>query len=148
MWNVALEKRKIVSVYYVANSEENLIRRVAAAETINTEDTVTSEEFKKQKAQEFKQSWSEKKMYEQSVRGMPENVDKDTTWQWLAKSGLKIGTEVLPSGSQEQAIMTNYVKHPIDKTNEIPLCRLLGENNGHNGHIYINIINSEKTETT
>ena len=35
--------------FYVANSEENL-RGVAAAEKINTEDTVTSGEFRKQKA--------------------------------------------------------------------------------------------------
>ena len=41
--------------FYVANSEENLIRGVAAAEIINTEDTVMSGEFKKQKAQELKQ---------------------------------------------------------------------------------------------
>ena len=33
--------------FYVANSEETLIKGVAAAETINTEDTVTSGEFKK-----------------------------------------------------------------------------------------------------
>ena len=42
--------------FYVANSAENLIKGVAAAETINTEDTVTSGEFKKQKAQELKQN--------------------------------------------------------------------------------------------
>ena len=41
--------------FYVANSEENLIRAVAAAEIINTEDTVMSGEFTKQKAQELKQ---------------------------------------------------------------------------------------------
>ena len=40
--------------FYVANSEENLIKGVAAAETINTEDTVASGEFKKQKLQELK----------------------------------------------------------------------------------------------
>ena len=33
--------------FYVASSEENLIEGVAAAETINTEDTVTIGEFKK-----------------------------------------------------------------------------------------------------
>ena len=37
---------------YVANSEGNLIKGVAA-ETINTEDTVTSGKFKKQKVQEL-----------------------------------------------------------------------------------------------
>ena len=36
--------------FYIANSEENLVKGVAAAETINTEDTVTSGEFKKQKS--------------------------------------------------------------------------------------------------
>ena len=47
--------------FYVAKSEENLIRGVTVAETINTEDTVTSGEFKKQKAQELKQNWRKKK---------------------------------------------------------------------------------------
>ena len=41
--------------FYVANSEENLIRAVAAAEIINTEDTIMSGEFTKQKTQELKQ---------------------------------------------------------------------------------------------
>ena len=42
--------------FYVANSEENFIKGVAAAETINTEDTVTSGKFKKQNTQELKQN--------------------------------------------------------------------------------------------
>ena len=36
--------------FYVANSEENLIRGISTAETINTRETITSVEFKKQKA--------------------------------------------------------------------------------------------------
>ena len=48
--------------FYVAKSEENLIKRVAAADIINTEDTVKGGEFKKQKAQELKQKRREKKM--------------------------------------------------------------------------------------
>ena len=44
--------------FYIAKSEKNLIRGVAATETTNTEDTVMSREFKKQKAQELKESWS------------------------------------------------------------------------------------------
>ena len=36
--------------FYVANFEENLMRGVAASGTINTEDTVMSGEFQKQKA--------------------------------------------------------------------------------------------------
>ena len=42
--------------FYVTNSEESLIKGVAAAATITTEDTVTSGEFTKQKAQESKQN--------------------------------------------------------------------------------------------
>mgnify|MGYP001793744501 CR=1 FL=1 len=46
MWKVALEKKKIVW-FYVANSEENLIKGVSSAKKINMEDTLTSREFKK-----------------------------------------------------------------------------------------------------
>ena len=81
--------------FYVANSEENLIKGVYAAETIHTEDTVSSGEFKKQIEQERKQNWTEKKMYGQFVREMPENVDKNKSWKWLSKCDLKIGTEAL-----------------------------------------------------
>ena len=42
--------------FYVTNSEESLIKGVAAAATITTGDTVTSGEFTKQKAQESKQN--------------------------------------------------------------------------------------------
>ena len=58
---------------------------------------------------------------------MPEELNKDRTWQWLSKSDLKIGTEVLLCAAQEQAIRTKYVKHHNDKTSEPPLCRLCGE---------------------
>ena len=114
-------------VFCVANSEENLIKGAAAAETINTEDTVTSGEFKKQKAQELKQNWHEKKMHGHFVTEIPEKVDQDRIWQWLSKSDLKIGTESLLCAAQEQAIRTDYVKQHIDKTSESPLCRLCGK---------------------
>ena len=41
--------------FYDANSEENVIRRVSAAETINRRETITSVEFRKQKAKELKE---------------------------------------------------------------------------------------------
>ena len=76
--------------FYVLNSEENLIRGVAAAERINSEDAITSAEFKTQKAQVFKQNCSEKKMHGQFVWEMPKKDDKNKTWQWLSKSNWKI----------------------------------------------------------
>ena len=113
--------------FYVANSEKKLIRGVATTETINTEDTITSGEFKKQKAEKLKQNWSEKKMHRQFVKEVPEKVDKEKTWQWLLKNDLKMGTEALLCAAQEQTIRTNNIKHQYDKTSESPLCRLCGK---------------------
>ena len=121
--------------FYVANSEEYLIKGVAAAETINTEDTVTSGEFRKQKAQELKQNCHEKKMYGQFIREMPKKVDKDKSWQWLSKSDLKIRTEAMLCAAQEQTVRTSYVKHHIDKTSESPLCKLCGKKGENVQHL-------------
>ena len=65
--------------FYVANSEENLIRGVSAAETINTRENITSVEFKNQKAKELKEKWIEKRMDGQFIRETTENVDKEKT---------------------------------------------------------------------
>ena len=102
--------------FYVANSDNNLIRGFAAAGTISTEDAKLSRDLKKQKEKELRQNWNEKRMHGQFVREMPEKVDKDKTWQWLTRCDLKIGTEALLCAAQEQAIRTNYVKHRIDRT--------------------------------
>ena len=82
-------------VFYVNSFEENLIKGVASAETINTKDPVTSGEFKKLKEQELEQNWHEKKMYGLFAREIPEKVDQERTWQWLSKADLKIRTETL-----------------------------------------------------
>ena len=66
-------------------------------------------------------------MHGQFVREMPEKVDKNTTWQWLSRSDLKISTEAVLCVAQEQAIRTNYVKYHIDRTSESLLCRLCGK---------------------
>ena len=113
--------------FYVANSEENHIRGVSAAETINTKETISIVEFKKQKAKELKKKWSEKRMHRQFIRETTEKVDKEKTWQWLSRGDLKVGTEALLCAAQEQAIRTNYIKYHIDKSSESPLCRLCGK---------------------
>ena len=71
--------------FYVTNSEENLIRGVSTAETINTRETITSVEFKKQREKELKEKWSEKRMHGQLIRKTTEKVDKEKTWQWLSR---------------------------------------------------------------
>ena len=107
--------------FYVANSEENLIRGVLTAERINTRETTTSVEFKKQREKELKEMWSEKQMHRQFIRETTEKVDKEKTWQWLPRGDLKVGTEALLCVAQEQTIRTNYVKYHIHKTSDSPL---------------------------
>ena len=109
----------MVWVFYVANSEEMLIRGVCASGTIRTDETVEKAEFKRSRAQRLKQKLRGKAMYGQFVREMSEKVDQDKTRQWLAKGDLKVGTEALLCAAQEQAIRTNYVKHHIDKSNDM-----------------------------
>ena len=69
--------------FYVANLEENLIRGVLASETSNTRKTLSTVEFKKRKAKELKEKWSEKRMHRQFIRETMEKVDKEKKWQWL-----------------------------------------------------------------
>ena len=101
--------------FYVANSEENLIRGVLTAETINTRETITSVEFKKQREKE--------------------KVDKEKTWKWLSRGDLKVGTEALLCAAHEQAIRANYIKYHIDKTSDSPMCRLCGKKGESVQHI-------------
>ena len=63
--------------FYFANSEENLIRGVSAAETINTRETTTSVEFKKQKVKKLKEKKSEKRMHGQFIRETTEKVHQE-----------------------------------------------------------------------
>ena len=96
--------------FYVANSEENLITGVFSAYTINTRETITSVEFKKQKVREPKEKWSEKRMDGKFVRETTEKGDKEKTWQWLSRGYLKVETEALLCSTQEQAVRINYMK--------------------------------------
>ena len=51
---------------------------------------------------------------------MLEKVDKNETWGWLIRSGVKVETETLLCAAQEQDIRTNYLKHHIDRRIENP----------------------------
>ena len=121
--------------FYVANSEENFIRGVSTAETINTRETITSAEFKRQREKELKEKWSEKRMHGQFIREMTEKADKEKTKQWLSRGDLKVGTEALLCAAQEQEIRTNYIKYHVDKTSDSPLCRLCGKKGESVQHI-------------
>ena len=81
------------------------------------------EEFKKNSQNEFKNKWYEKRMYKR----MYEEIDKGLSWKWLVQSDFKVRTEATICAAQGQALRTNYKKNKIDKTSEIPLCRMCGE---------------------
>ena len=66
-------------------------------------------------------------MYGQFASEMPEEIDKDLSWQWLVQIGPKVQTEATIYVTQEQALRTNYIRNKIDKTSENPLCRRCSE---------------------
>ena len=57
-----------------------LLLGVSVAETINTRETITSVEFKKQKAKELKEKWNEKRMHGLFIRETTEKVNKKIKW--------------------------------------------------------------------
>ena len=66
-------------------------------------------------------------MYEQFIREIPEETDKDLSWKWLVQSEIKVQTEATICAAQEQALRTNYRKNKIDQTSENTLCTMCGE---------------------
>ena len=112
--------------YYVLHSEERLLRGVCEAGTIKTDGTVNTKDFKKQKAEERKENFLEKKMHGKFSREMPEKVDKEKSWYWLSRGDVKVETEALLCAAQEQAIRTNYIKHHIDKSIDSPIAKCVG----------------------
>ena len=76
-------------------------------------------------------------MYGQFAHEIPEEIDKDLSWEWLVQSDLKV--------VQEQALTLNYVKNGVDKASENPFCRMCGERGGTVQHI---ICDRKKTGAT
>ena len=62
--------------FHVANSEENLIKGVAAAETINTEDTVTGGESKNRKHKNLNKNTVKRKCVDSSSGKFQRNLIK------------------------------------------------------------------------
>ena len=120
---------------YVHESNEMLLKGVKKVGIINTENLTDRKDFKKNSQSEFRDRWQGKKMYGQFARKMPEEIDKDLSWQWLVQCDLKVQTEATICAAQKQALRTNYIKNKIDKTSENPLCRMCREKGETMQHI-------------
>ena len=81
---------------------------------------------KKEKENRLKE-WKQKALYGQLVREI-ECDNESKKWEWLRKGELKRETESFLCIAHEQAIRTNSVNNSIDKTSEIPRCRLCNKN--------------------
>ena len=103
---------------YVRESNEMLLKDVKKIIIVKTENLMEEEDFKKNSQNEFKNKCHEKRMYEQFVGEMPEEIDKDLSWKWLVQSDLKVQTEATICAAQEQALKTNCTKNKINKTLE------------------------------
>ena len=102
--------------------------------TVPSENSTETKVFKQQDNEEKLNNWRGKAMYGQYVRQI-EDKDKRNTWKWLWKSNLKGCTEGLIYSAQKQALRTNYVEFYIDKTGELPLCRMCRVENEAVSHI-------------
>ena len=103
---------------HVRESNEMLLKDVKKLVIVKTENLMEEEDFKKNSQNEFKNKCHEKRMYEQFVGEMPEEIDKDLSWKWLVQSDLKVQTEATICAAQEQELKTNCTKNKINKTLE------------------------------
>ena len=104
-----------------------MLRGVCEAGTIKTDGTVNTKDFKKQKAEERKEKFLERKVHGQLSREIAEKVDKEKSWYWLSRGDVKVETGALLCAAQEPTIRTNYIKHHIDKSIDSPMCRMCGK---------------------
>ena len=100
---------------HARESNEILLKGVKKVCIVKTENLMEKEDFKKDSQNEFKIKWHKKRIYEQFVRKMPEEIDKDLSWKWLVLSDPKVLTEATICAAQEQALRTNYTKNKLTR---------------------------------
>ena len=144
----------MISIEPCVRSEENNLSLVCTCVNqrrkkvgiVKTENLMEKEDFKKNIKNELRNKWYKKRTYEQFVREMPEEIDKDLSWIWLVQRDLKVQTEATISTAQEQALRTNYTKNKTGKTLENVLCRMCGERGETVQHIICECKKPEQRE--
>ena len=79
--------------------------------------------------------WTKVEGRRQFFRDTDETVDKKKSWLWLKSTDLKKETEALLMTAKEQAIFTNYIKYHIDKSRDLPTCRMCDDKRETESHI-------------
>jgi len=126
---VKMEKANLRS--YVSDSEEWLLKEVAAMDLVKSVETAA--ELKKRVDAERKENLKSKPLHGKYLNVLEElaeegAIDLNRSWQWLKAGYLTKSTEGFIMAAQEQALRTKSVKANIDKVEgEDGLCRLCGK---------------------
>ena len=112
--------------YYLANSQEVMLKAVAKKEGLESNNIEGKEEYNKRVVEEKKKKVKEMKLHGQFEKDT-EKMKVGESWNWLSKGDLKRETESLLMAAQEQALNTNSVKKEIYGVIGSEKCRLCGE---------------------
>ena len=84
------------------------------------------QDFRKMVYENKGNNWKEKALHGEFFQQTLDTASAESC-RWLRNGFLTKETEGLILAAQEQALETNSNKHSIDKTFEIPFCRLCGD---------------------
>ena len=74
---------------YVKMPTDNLVKEVKIANIADGDEPMEKNASKREIQNEYVARWNGTIMYGKFVCEMPENVDRERTWEWMSKSDLK-----------------------------------------------------------
>ena len=115
--------------FYLANSEEELLKVVARLEKLAKEKIESKKDYNKRIEQEKMDQLRSMELYGQFERDT-DDKKSEKSWHWLRNGNLKRETESLLAAAQEQALNTNSVRkiYHKDVSNKCRLCGTHVEN--------------------
>ena len=77
------EKENSLSLY-VKNSSEKSIDGDMISGTVEKENCVRTDIFKRERKETLKRNWRQKKMNGQFLKDIPDDIDLERSWRWLS----------------------------------------------------------------